>query len=50
MAVIAQVAAHERCPCPTRKRLDGKYPNEGYQLALFPYAIGLRMMVVDDRG
>ena len=33
----AYVAAGLRCLCPTCIRLDARYPNEGYQLALFPY-------------
>jgi len=38
-AIIAQayVAVGLRCLCPTCLGLDARYPNEGYQLALFPY-------------
>jgi len=33
----AYVIAGMRCLCPTCFRLDARYPNDGYQLALFPY-------------
>lgn len=38
-AIIAEarIALGLRCLCPTCLRLDARYPNEGYQLALFPY-------------
>jgi hypothetical protein len=30
-----------RCHCPKCKRLDRKFPGEGYQLALLPYVVSL---------
>jgi hypothetical protein len=43
-AFIAEAyqVAMMRCPCPTCRRLDKRYPGEGYQLALFPYVIQAR--------
>ncbi len=40
-AIIRQayVALGLRCMCPTCLSLDARYPNEGYQLALFPYRL-----------
>lgn len=31
-----------RCQCPTCRRLDKRFPGDGYQLALFPYFIQTR--------
>lgn len=38
-AIISQayISLGLRCLCPTCLGLDARYPNEGYQLALFPY-------------
>lgn len=38
-AIIAEarIALGLRCLCPVCLGLDARYPNEGYQLALFPY-------------
>lgn len=33
-----------RCPCPTCRGLDKRHPDEGYQLALFPYRIQTKGM------
>jgi hypothetical protein len=39
-----------RCPCPTCLRLDKRYPDEGYQLALFPYVIQRSPTIRGGRG
>ena len=31
-----------RCRCPTCLALDAQFPGEGFQLALFPYRVGVR--------
>lgn len=41
-AIVYRIPAFDRCPCPTCKRLDRQFPDEGYQLALFAYRIPLR--------
>jgi hypothetical protein len=33
-----------RCRCPVCLVLDGRYPNEGFQLALFPYRPARRLI------
>jgi len=44
-AVLAvRIALHERCSCPECKRLNREHLREGYQLALFPYRLGLPIM------
>jgi hypothetical protein len=40
---IAPAAEMQRCSCPECRRLDREFPSEGYQLALFPYRLGLPM-------
>lgn len=40
-AIIAQAEEFGRCACPVCLRLDQRFPNEGYQLALFRYVISL---------
>ena len=40
-AIFAQAEEFGRCACPVCLRLDERFPNEGYQLALFRYVISL---------
>lgn len=35
----AYISTQLRCLCPVCLTLDARYPNEGFQLALFPYRI-----------
>jgi len=45
-AIIAPAEAPQRCICPECRRLDREHPQEGYQLALFPYRVGLPRLTV----
>jgi hypothetical protein len=40
-AIVIQADRFElaRCRCPRCLALDALYPNEGFQLALFPYRV-----------
>jgi hypothetical protein len=37
--VMRRIGDPLRCPCPECLVLDARFPNEGYQLALFPYVL-----------
>lgn len=41
-AIVFEIPAFGRCTCPECKRLDRRFPDEGWQLALFPYVISLK--------